>query len=408
MLASLARAFQRRIWQRLPYAWRRTALFRTTAALAPRPAPDTPACLPIIVAGALTTASGLGESARLCLDALHAAGLPVFGIDLTAALMQRQDYPDVTFRDGRGLRGAGTLILHVNAPLVPLAMLKLGARVIRGKRIVGYWAWELPEVPDEWRYGLPFVHEIWAPSRFTADALVAKAAPKPVHVVPHPLRPSAPDAVQRPGDARPFRLLHVFNMASSMARKNPCAAIQAFRRAFGDDPDVELIIKCTHAQSYPAGLRAIEDAIGPARNIRLLDRLMSGSEIDALYSDADGLVSLHRSEGFGLTIAEAMLKGIPVIATNWSGNVDFLDGRSGLPVDYRLVPAIDPQGTYQHPSMLWAEADLDQAAAAMRQLRDNPALRRRLAEEGRRTATQLFSPESYATRVSALLELTRG
>jgi len=401
-LASFAIAsLHRRLWRRLPRHWRRAALFHATALAAPRPSANARAAAPIIVAGALRTASGLGESARLCHDALKGAGLPVFGADLTAALMQPEDVWDFAFEDGRAIDGTGTIILHVNAPLVPLAMLRLGRRLVRDKRIVGYWAWELPAVPSDWRHGIPFVHEIWAPSRFTAEAIAPIAAGRPVHVAPHPVALSrtlcrASPALGARGGGGPFTVLTIFDTASSFARKNPCAAIAAFRRAFGDDPSAKLVVKTQRLSKFPKCADLIYNAKANRGNIVLIDAIMSAAGISALYGAADAIISLHRSEGFGLTLAEAMSRGLPVVATGWSGNADFLTAATGVPVGYRLVPALDPDGTYHHPGVPWAEADVQAAAAALRRLRADPALGAALGRAAAEFAARAWSREAYA------------
>jgi len=361
---------------------------------------------PFVVAGALRTASGLGESARLCHDAMKASAAPVFGIDITADLMQPRDGPDFDFAGGRDVDGPGTLMLHVNAPLVPFALSRLGRKAVRDKYIIGYWAWELPDVPSDWRHGIPFVHEIWVPSAFTADAVRRMAGGRPVRVVPHPVAlrgaPAAPRGV-RPD--RPFTVLLVFNMASSFARKNPLASIIAFQRAFGQDTSCRLIIKTLNGREFPDGIRSIKAAIAMAPNIVLVDRAMTADEIAALYDESDVVMSLHRSEGFGLTLAEAMVRSLPVVATNWSGNVDFLNAGNGLPIPYRLVPAEDPQGTYHHPDMMWADADVDAAAEALRRLHGDPALAKRLGEAGARDAAHAWSAHGYVDNVRRHLGL---
>ena len=149
----------------------------------------------------------------------------------------------------------------------------------------------------------------------------------------------------------------------------------------------------------------IQVAIADARNITLISASLEKSALNALYSEADVLISLHRSEGFGLTLAEAMLRGLPVIATNWSGNVDFLTGDTGIPVPYRLVPAQDPQGTYQHPDLRWADADIDAAAAALRRLRADPALRRTLGEAAAAFGVKAWSGAAYAATARRRLGL---
>ncbi|MEW6640320.1 MAG: glycosyltransferase family 4 protein [Pseudomonadota bacterium] len=399
-------SLHRCVWQHLPRAWRREALFHVTALTAPRPSAQAKPAPPFLVVGALRTASGLGESARLCYHALKASAMQTCGLDITAELMQPIDCPDFRFADGRDVEGPGTLILHVNAPLVPFALSRLGRRRIRDKYIIGYWAWELPNVPSDWRHGIPFVHEIWVPSAFTADAVRPMAGGRPVRVIPHPVAVQGASAALRlPRPDRPFTVLLVFNMASSFARKNPLASIRAFRRAFGDDPSCRLIVKTVNGREFPDGIRSITDAIGAARNIAVVDRAMTADEIAALYDDSDAVISLHRSEGFGLTLAEAMLRRVPVVATDWSGNVDFLNVGNALPIPCRLVPAEDPQGTYHHPDMMWAEADVDAAADALRRLRRDPELARRLGEAGARDAARSWSAYGYADAVRRHLGL---
>jgi glycosyltransferase involved in cell wall biosynthesis len=396
----------RQLWQRLPRAWRRAALFRTAALLAPRPSPKAKPAAPIIVAGVFNTASGLGESARLCYDALKMAGVSVLGVDLTATLMQPSDVPGFAFADGRSCAGSGTLILHVNSPLMPLAMWRLGRQLIEGKYIVGYWAWELPAVSPDWQHGVPFVNEIWVPSHFVAEAMRPLAAGRPVHVVPHPvaLTGSAKRSPERPTN-RPFTVLTIFNAASSFARKNPCAAIKAFCAAFGDDPTTRLIVKAANLWSFPQARELLKDAANSAQNIVVMDEIMSSAGIAALYDEADVFISLHRSEGFGLTLAMAMLRGVPVVATGWSGNIDFLNEETGIPVGSRLIPATDLQATYHHPNMVWADADIDDAAAALRRLRDDPLLCSRLATQAAQFAERTWSPQAYAHAVQQILHI---
>ena len=394
------------IWQSIPRSWRRAALFNATSVLAPGCSKGASPAEPVIVVGALRTASGLGESARLCHDALKQSGVAVYGIDLTTALMQPPDHPFLDFADGASLEGPGTLILHVNSPLVPMALWHLGRRVVRGKYLVGYWHWELPRCPSEYLHGVPFVHEIWVPSTFTADALRPLAAGRPIRVLPHPVGLKAPPRAPRGEVAeRPFTVLTLFSMASSCARKNPLAAIAAFRTAFGADPSCRLIVKIAGGQIFPGGMASIVRAIGGAPNIVLIDRSMSAAEIDDLYRDSDVVMSLHRSEGFGLVVAEAMLRGLPVIATDWSGTVDFVSPEWGFPIPYRLVPAEDPQDTYHHPDVKWADADVDAAADALRRLRSEPGVARALGTAGAVHAARVWSVAAYGDAVRAGLRL---
>src|SRR5262249_47481409 len=162
---------------------------------------------------------------------------------------------------------------------------------------VGYWAWELPKVPAEWRFGVPFVHEIWVPSRFTADAIASIAGDIQVRVVPHPVASRAALATEarRPRE-RPFTALVVFNMGSGFTRKNPLAAVEVFRRAFDSDPECQLILKVVNAESYPEGRKALGAAIASLPNARIDDGGSGARSVDELYASADAVLSLHRSE----------------------------------------------------------------------------------------------------------------
>jgi glycosyltransferase involved in cell wall biosynthesis len=387
----------RQLWQRLPYGLRRAALFRASTLAAPRPARGATATPPPIVVGALRTASGLGISARLCLDALRAAGVPAAACDVTQALRQTASLP-MPAADPDPPAGQGTLILHVNAPLMGMALLALRRRRVAGRRVIGYWAWELPEVPAEWRLGVKLVHEIWVPSAFTAAAIAPIAGGRPVHVVPHPvaLAPVPPRPSRPPG--APFTVLAVLDAASSLARKNPEGMIAAFRQAFADDPGARLVVKTQRLATLPEQAARLR-ALAAAPNIELRDVTLDDAGMEALYAEADLLLSLHRAEGFGLTLAEAMRRGIPVLATGWSGNADFLDDAVGVPVPWRLVPAEDPQRTYHFPGMRWAEPEIGFAAEALRRLRADAALRARLGAAAAEYAATHWTAASYVARL---------
>ena len=209
--------FHRTIWSCLPRRLRRAALFGLTGFAASKPDPDARPAEPIIVVGCLRSATGLGESARLCYQALSASGMDVRGIDVSSLLMQPLDLPNFEFRDGRTSRGFGTLILHVNAPLMPLVLLSLGQKIIREKWIVGYWAWELEVIPQEWNVGIPLVHEIWVPSRFVAAAVAARVTDTTIRVLPHAVAcVGLPIKAPIRESLRPFTVLAIFSMGSSI------------------------------------------------------------------------------------------------------------------------------------------------------------------------------------------------
>lgn len=397
------------LWRSLPQRWRRRALFGLAGLLAPRPDHARSSALePVYVAGVFSTASGLGQSARLCLAALRAGGVDARPIDLSDALMQdgrlpALALPEAVRREGDDAQGPGTIILHVSGFVMALAMRHLGRRRVRGKTVIGYWAWELPDLPPEWRAGLRYVHEIWVPSRFTAAA-VAAHTDLPVRIVPHPV-PPAPAAP--PPQAAPLTVLVAFDMRSGFVRKNPLAAVAAFRTAFGADPAVRLIVKVSQPHAWPPGWRALRDAVAGAANIALDDRLLDAAGMAALLDAADIVLSLHRAEGFGLVLAEAMRRGKVVVATDWSGNTDFLNPANSCPVACRLVPAADPQGSYDAPDQLWAEPDVADAVRQLRRLAD-AALRSSLGRQAREDAAHAFASDQYAQALEQTQSLYRS
>jgi glycosyltransferase involved in cell wall biosynthesis len=396
-----------RAWRRLPAGPRRALAARAAAVLAPRPDrdPPPPAAPGLLVAGEIGRASGLGEGARLMVAAARALGVPAAAVP--CGIVPGGEGAEVAFDGGdpAALPAGAPLVVHVNAPVLPAALLRLGRRALRGRRVVGYWAWELPVVPRAWRTGLPFVHEVWAPSRFTAAAL-ATLVGRPVRVVPHalpvppPAAPGARAAWGLPADA--VVSLVSFSLASSFARKNPLAALAAHEAAFGARPDRILLLKVGKPGHHDADFRTLREAVAGRPNVRLETRTLPPAANAALLAAADIVLSLHRSEGFGLVAAEAMRAGLPVVATDWSGTTDFLDATCAMPVPYRLVPARDARGVFEAPGAVWAEADVAAAAAALRALADDGALRQRLGAAARARAATSFGADTLRPALAAL------
>jgi glycosyltransferase involved in cell wall biosynthesis len=389
-----------RLWRALPRDLRRKALYGAIDGLAPRPSPpDRLRPGPLAVGGLLTTASGLGESARLCRDALRALGWDPRHADLSA-FFGRQDLPEPLPGFAAQPGEAGVFILHINGPYMPYVALRLGRAFLEGRRIIGYWAWELPRMGDDWRRGLRQVHELWVPSRFIANSLPAETT-VPVRIVPHPVDqhrvPPARDRFSIPAGV--FTVLAAFDMGSSYTRKNPRAAVGAFRQAFGDDPRCLLLLKIGHGGDAGWAMADLRAAIAGMSNVRILQETLTRSEMTQLIASADAVLSLHRSEGFGLLLAEAMLQGVPVVATRWSGNLDFMSEADSALVDYRLIPPRDPQGAYDRPDLFWADADIAHAADWLARLRADRNLRGDLGRRGQEAAAEKLSLTAYRAAI---------
>lgn len=337
----------------------------------PSPAHSWPGALQHLrVVGLLSSASGLGKSARLCMDVLAKAGYTVSGADV-ASLFQSND--GLHFDPSSSpIRRVQASIYHLNPPmLVPGIIRSNPLRFWRGYNI-GYWAWELEVLPREWIDAIRFVDAVLVPSTF-CKAAIERHTEKPVLVVPHPIAVGRNPVHHRDsGTKKPFRVVSIFNFGSSFERKNPLAAVAAFREAFAEDENVELILKVGDGNKYPTDRDRLRAAIGAPTNIRLVDEVWDEARLEAFLASANTYLSLHRSEGFGLTLAESIAAGVPVVATNWSGNTDFCRPDLCFPVDYRLVPVKDHHLSFAGiQDAVWAEPSVAHAAAQLRRVRDD-------------------------------------
>ncbi len=320
--------------------------------------------------------AGLGRSARLCMDVLGRSGYGVTGADVSG-LYNSDDGVSVQ-ADTRRRGPPQVSIYHLNPPMLLPGILRTGPRRFLRTFNVGYWAWELETLPREWIDALAFVDAVMVPSTFCRRA-VERHTPKPVLVVPHPV-PLRGVTRREPTDGV-FRVISIFNFGSSFERKNPVAAIRAFRAAFETDEGAELVLKVSDGARYPAERARLSAEIGDAANVTLVDVIWDEAQLDAFMASADAYLSLHRSEGYGLTLAEAIAAGVPVVATNWSGNVDFCHPDLCFPVDFDLVPARDGHLCFDDTEgAVWAEPSVAHAAVQLRRLREaRPAARARAA-----------------------------
>ncbi len=334
---------------------------------------------------------GIGEGARSDARALDAANEP-FGIvcyqahnpsrmtDLSWQHKEMQAAPfDVT-------------LLHINPDHALQAINELPADYFDGHYRIGYWAWELPEIPADWEKAYWLFDEIWVPSQFVQEA-VAMKSPIPVVRIPHAVEVHADPGRDRASFGLPqdgYLFLVMFDTYSRPERKNPYGALRAFQNAFApDDLSAQLVLKVNNPT--PDAMARIREAIGEHRNILLLEKAYSRTQVNALIASCDCYVSLHRSEGFGFGPAEAMALGKAVMATAWSGNVDYMQPGNSIGIDYTLVTISEDCGPYKK-GQTWAEPDEAHATRAMQQLASDPALSRQLGEAARATIAAQFSP----------------
>ena len=277
---------------------------------------------------------------------------------------------------------------------------------LSGHYNIGYWAWELAEFPEEWATSFGCVDEIWTPSQFVR-ASVATRSPVPVRVVPHSLErqmevSATVDRAKFGLDPGTFVFLFVFDFHSYLERKNPLGLIKVFKDAFGGRQDVELLVKSAHGEVHKEELNMVQKACAGA-NVRLLDRVLSRAATQELMMSADCYVSLHRSEGFGLTMAESMMYGKPVIATGYSGNVDFMSDADSFLVPYRVVTIDRTHGPYK-AGYHWADPDLDYACDLMRHVESNREAAAQVGAKGKAKVRQVLDAAVIGVSVRARLE----
>ena len=400
-LQKVYRLFPRRLRDRLTVAlssrsvahvrFERTAAWdfarvRTAAPSTPVAAPSADSRLPgVNILGYIRGEFGLAESARAYARALIDAGAPVALYDVDLGIPHFMgDHSLDAFIDERLPHPVS--IVFINPDYLQAALAQVGQERMLGRYVIGCWFWELETIPGSWLGAIDQVDEIMVSSRFVEEAF-AKVTDKPIVRVPLPLASVEDSGLQR-GDfgleSGKFIFLCTFDFHSFVARKNPYAAIHAFRQAFPPErDDVQLLVKSSNGHLHPDSLRDLLNAAAMDSRILVRDDVIDRAHVHALQRCCDAYISLHRAEGFGLGLAECMALGKPVIATGWSGNMEFMNHGNACLVDYTLVPV--REGEYpESAGARWAEADLGSAAAAMRRLADDRDYARGLGESGGR------------------------
>lgn len=359
------------------------------------------------VVGYLEDGPGLGEAARSYVRSLAAAGVEVEGVSVPAPLDGSEDAgrPRRRRRVSWDSAAAGDAdpaveVVCMNPPELLRAAAAGMTRPDGGYRI-GVWAWELDSVPADWVAAFPLVDELWVYSEYVAAAL-RPSAPVPVSVAPLAVDPPPRmPAVSARGE--PFTFLFVFDLFSSIERKNPLGLIAAYRSAFAPGDGTRLTIKTSGGADRPDQLERIRVEAAGREDIEVVDDFVSEAERDALIAGCDCYASLHRAEGFGLTLAEAMAAARPVVATAFSGNLDFMTEDTAYLVGWR--PARVEAGSQLYPEgARWAEPDVDEAARLLRAVYDDPAAARARGVAARDHVTELLSRKAVGARLRERLE----
>lgn len=356
------------------------------------------------IAGFLTAELGVGESARCMVRAADAADLATALVPLKLHCKNRLG--DQTY--GTRLQESNPHafnVIHLDPPASRDIDHHHGKGFRAGKYNIAYWAWELPDFPDTWVPACAYFDEIWCPSDFARDAIAMKVA-LPVLTMPHAIkfdRPSGDWRTRFNLPAGKFLFLVLYDLNSYSERKNPGAVIAAFRQSGLASRHAALVLKVHNVTGNEADLAALKSAVADLTGTVIISETLSRQEIYQLQAACDCYVSLHRSEGFGLAIAESMYLGKPVISTNWSATAEFVDVTNGCPVNYQLRQLERNFGPYGK-GQTWAEADPEHAAHWMQKLAGNTALATQLGTAARATIEARFAPEVIGSRYRRRLE----
>lgn len=409
-----------RIYARIPFTWRlaiRRRLhaaagipmpplpFETTRQRAARikrtPPPISPG---VNMLGYARGEFGVAENVRSYARALEQAGHPflIFNFDVGTASRQQDRSMERHFSDTLSYADN---VFFINADQMQIARDVLGREAFAGHHNIGFWVWELAKFPRDWHGAFDLVDEVWAPTEFVREAIAASTS-KPVLRMPKAIEFEAPTGMDRAYFGLPkdeFLFLFSYDFNGFIARKNPEAVIAAFRQAFADGiTGVRLLVKSVNGSRFPDKLEALQRSVTDDARIEVREGFLSREEMSGLQNSVDCYVSLHRAEGFGLGMAECMYLGKPVIATAYSGNLDFMGSDNSLLVDFNMIPL--RAGDYpcwegQH----WADPDVMHAARLMRQVFDDREFARRIGTTAAASIRRTNSKSVCGTAVTMRL-----
>jgi len=341
------------------------------------------------IAGYLMGEFGLGQSARIIRNVAITSGLSVADLNSNRAKVHKiqenlsseheKIYP--------------IIISVVNADHFEFWIKDIGQDRIKNSIVIGVWAWETEDFPETMHKAFNYVDEIWAVSTFAQNA-ISKHTSKPVFVFPTPiLAPTEIEKLNRqslglPSD-REYNLF-IFDYSSVFNRKNPDGLVEAHAKAFPGEDGPLLIIKSMNGDKDSANREKLRFICQNRSDIILLEDFIPRKQLTALINECLVYISLHRSEGYGLTLAEAMALGKPVIATNYSGNLDFMNDDNSILVPYKISQIGEGSFPYKLESF-WANPDIEYAANQMKKLYTDGEFRRILGEKAEQSVKGNFN-----------------
>lgn len=343
---------------------------------------------------------GLGEAVRLNLKAMDSVGLPYNAIDYKKIKKTKNKSQNSEF-----IYNVNLIQLSLNDMTTFLG--GLDTSIFDNRYNVLFLVWESEFIPEEIQEKLYLFHEIWTPSMYCRE-IFKQYFLGPIITIPHPvevvLEPIIENDFLKIYDAEKFSFLFIFNFGSSIVRKNTLFLIKAFKEAFNKDLAVELIIKCSNSKKFKEDLSLVLNEIGTHKNIKLLDVDLDKNDLNHFINQCDSYVSLHHSEGFGLTLAEAMCLGKPAIATNYSGNLEFMNDRNSFLVDY-LINSIDNPDQNFCTKTVWADPLLEDSVAKLQLVFENKQLATEKANKARIDTQAYLSFKNVGKKIANRIEV---
>jgi glycosyltransferase involved in cell wall biosynthesis len=349
---------------------------------------------------------GLGESCRIAAKCIDTTSIPFGIVNYTGTNTARMSDFSWKHKEIRSPPQYNLNIIHQNAEQMFEVYTHFGRQMFEHRYNIGFWHWELPDFPEDWLDGFRFVNEVWVPSSFVAESVSMKS-PVPVVKIPHGIEVK----IESPRDRsyfgipeQPFLFLTMYDMNSFQERKNPIASIEAFKSAFDpSDLTVGLVVKVNNSNSNRDDIRIITQITSGYNNIYLIKETLSRSDTNALIQCVDSFISLHRSEGFGLGLAESMYLGKPAIGTNWSANTDFMNNQNSCLVNYELIPVGKDYGPYQ-AYQTWADPDVEHASHYMKRLVTDSTYYQQISARGELTIKRDYSPNAVGKLIEKRLK----
>lgn len=350
--------------------------------------------------------SGLSESARLNIRAIKGVQVPVrvFNYSIDNKPLKNSKYLPSRYFNEESVFAVN--LIHINLNFIEDFIVNVDTDIFKNKYNIAYWAWEFSETPQEILPFLDFFDEIWMPSYFCVNAF-SKVSKIPILKFSHPIIPRnieiTKNELKLPENK--FIILTIFDSISSLERKNPFAVIDAFEKAFGkDNEEVILVVKTANFDKFELQFKKFNDRISTFKNILLINEFIDEKELFGLIKHCDAFLSLHRSEGFGLTMAEAMAYEKPVIATGFSGNLDFMNTNNSFLVDYELIKTEKDYGLTKK-GFTFANPDTNHAAALLKKVFTNSKIRIEKAKNAKRDIELFFSSNAIGNQMKDRISL---